>query len=150
MKFTNPANNSMEVERVPICQKRPNFLLMARCLLFLTFCSLFVARCSFLFAYCSLIFDRYFLLVTCYFILTARYFFLVACNCLVFIPSFLIISINLSLQLCPLCYHKFQCCIVINVVMMMRNIFLFINCTLLIKICSFTKIICSFQYFINF
>ena len=138
MKFTDPANNVMEVERVPICQKRRTFLLTACCLLFLTFCSLFVAPCEFLFDYCSLIFDRYFLLVTCYFILTARYFFLVACNCLVFIPSFLIISINLSLQLCPSCYHKFQCYIVINVVMMMRNIFLFINSALLIKICSFT------------
>ena len=139
MKFTNPANNGMEVERVPICQKRPNFLPMACCLLLLTFCSLFVAHCLFLFAYCLLIFDRYSLLVTCYStLLTARYFFLVACNCFVFLPSFLIISINLSLQLCPLFYHKFQCSIVINVVMMMRNIFLFINCALLIKICSFT------------
>ena len=110
---------------VVIYRKRLNFSssLVARC-------SLYFARCSFLFACCSLIFSHYFLSVTC--------------KCLRIIPSFLIISLNLSLKLCSLCSHKFQCGVVINLVTMIRGLFLFINCALSIKICSFTQIFRSF------
>ena len=87
----------------------------------------------------SLLFARYFLLTTRCFLLVARYFLLVARNCLLIILFFMIISLNFSLQLCSLCLDKLQFDVIINVVILIRNYFIFIHCALSIKICRFTQ-----------
>lgn len=76
---------------------------------------------------------RYFLLVAFGSLLFARFLWLVARICQPIAPSFLIISLSFSLQLCSLYSDKFQsdvtfCAVTIwKNVMMIRNYFIFIN-----------------------